>query len=246
MSRVEYENALRAVEIHCDGLRAAAVEAGPEARVPTCPKWTVHRLVTHIAMVHSWVLAAIANPSGEGIKPDSPPEEWEAVLGWWDAQRDDIREAFAAGPDAPAWLPFEGYPRTTASWARRQAHEAAIHRLDAEYAAGDPSVTFDPEFAADGIDELLRTILPSRSGWNDVHVSGTVLVRTSDLSRCWTVTLAPTEEPVVSLTESTPAGFQADTTLTGTADDVYRAVWGRPNGAEKHGETALLEPLASR
>ncbi|OZM75237.1 mycothiol maleylpyruvate isomerase [Amycolatopsis antarctica] len=226
-------------------MRAAAIEAGPAAPVPTCPKWTVHRLVTHVARVHSWLLAAIANPSGEGIRPETPPDDWEAVLGWWDAQREDVRDAFAVGPDAPAWLPFQGYARTTASWARRQAHEAAIHRLDAEHAAGDPSVVFDPEFAADGIDELLRTMVPGRTGWNEIHVSGTVLVQASDLARCWTITLAATEEPVVTVAEDIPAGFEPETMITGTADDIYRAVWRRPSAAETHGEHALLEPLAS-
>ena len=44
-------------------------------------------------------------------------------------------------------------------WARRQAHETAIHRVDGESALGALSGTpFEPSFGADGVDELLALL----------------------------------------------------------------------------------------
>jgi hypothetical protein len=44
-------------------------------------------------------------------------------------------------------------------WARRQAHETAIHRFDAESATSSVS-GFDPTFASDGIGEILTAMAP--------------------------------------------------------------------------------------
>ena len=58
-----------------------------------------------------------------------------------------------------------GRGRTTAPcgfWSRRQAHELAVHRWDAQLAAGAPQ-PIDRALAADGIQELFD-ILPARPG----------------------------------------------------------------------------------
>ncbi|GAB3495446.1 maleylpyruvate isomerase family mycothiol-dependent enzyme [Amycolatopsis cihanbeyliensis] len=204
------------------------------------------KLVRHIARVHSWVRATMADPSGERAAAGTPPEGWADLLDWWAEQRAGLFEGFAAGPEAPAWMPFRLFPPTTASWARRQAHEAAIHRVDAELALGPRAnaVSFDPEFAADGIDELLAWLLPSRpDGWNSGEVAGEVLVHAADAGRVWTVRLEPGAAPEVRAGAAVPAGFEAGATIAGTADSVYRAVWGRPSRAVMSGNAALLEPL---
>ncbi|TNC28785.1 maleylpyruvate isomerase family mycothiol-dependent enzyme [Amycolatopsis alkalitolerans] len=223
-----------------DAMRSAVVTAGPDAEVPTCPRWTVSRLVGHLGRVQSWVIQALADPSGREIKPDRPPEGWDELLAWWDEQRTKMLDGLA-DPDAPAWLPFTRYPRVAASWARRQAHEAAIHRLDAEHAlSAEPSVGFDPEFAADGVDELIAWMVPTRTDWADTTYAGTVRLSATDIERDWTVRLSPGAPP--SIDES---GAEADLTITGSADAVYRRVWGRPSQAVVTGDTALLKPLAS-
>ena len=149
--------------------------------------------------------------------------------------------AALADPDAPAWLPWQRYPQVAASWARRQAHEAAIHRLDAESARGEvPSPLFEPDFAADGIDELISTMAPARTDWSKVSLSGTVVVHATDVDRVWSVHLKPGVEPVIDTT-----GLDGDALIAGTADAVYRQVWGRPSEATVTGDTALLEPLAA-
>lgn len=244
---MEHSRFLRSIRQQCEALRAAALTAGPDAPVPTCPKWTVSRLVGHVGRVHSWVRKAVADPSGREIEPDRPPQDWAALLSWFDEQRGALVDALT-DPAAPAWLPFTRYPATAGSWARRQAHEAAIHRLDAEHAlAGSddpsavPSLVFDPGFAADGIEELITLVLPTRGRWQEGRVTGTVVLHAADAGHTWTVRVAPGEPPWLDH----GSGLDADTTIAGTADAVYRRVWRRPSHAVVTGNTELLEPLAA-
>jgi uncharacterized protein (TIGR03083 family) len=186
------------------------------------------------------VCKTVGDPSGREAKPDRPPEEWHALLAWWDEQSTTMVDRLA-DPEAPAWLPFTRYPQVAASWARRQAHEAAIHRLDAEYAlTAEPAFVFDPEFAADGIDELIAWLAPSRADWSKSEFAGTVVLHAIDAERTWAVRLSPGVPPSITADE-----LHADVTIAGPADAVYRRVWGRPSQAVVTGNTALLEPLAA-
>jgi uncharacterized protein (TIGR03083 family) len=243
---MEHGQFVATIRNQCEALRSSALAAGPEAAVPTCPKWTVSRLVGHLGRVQSWVGEALTDPSGERVQPNRPPEGWAALLCWWDEQRETMIERLA-DPDAPAWMPFRGYPPTAASWARRQAHEAAIHRLDAEHARAAgvepgsvPSLVFEPEFAADGIDELICWMVPARTDWTKSTADGVAVLHAADAGQTWVVRLKPGTAPQIGR-----LGLEGDATIAGTADAVYRRVWGRPSHAVVTGDTTLLEALAS-
>jgi uncharacterized protein (TIGR03083 family) len=245
---VDYASFLDQVARQAAALRAAAVSAGPGATVPTCPKWTVHDLVSHIAGVHNWVVQAVRTDSA-GTRPvrATPPGDWDDLLAWWDGQLatmlDDLK---TAGPDAPTWVFHPEVDATAAFWARRQAHETAVHRLDAEHASAGsadpsavPSLVFSPELAADGIDELLVLMTPRVLDRHRPTVGGTVLCHAADAGRAWLVRLTPGEIPEVG-----PAGdVEADASVVGTADAVYRAVWRRPSTAIVTGDRTLVEAL---
>lgn len=253
---MEHASCLDQVERQAAALRAAAVAAGPDAPVPTCPEWTVRSLVRHIARVHSWVDNALrADPHDESVPRERPPDGWDDVLPWWDERLAAMLGTLrAVGPDAPAWVFHPDAPRSAAFWARRQAHETAIHRLDAEHAAvgsdradAVPSLVFDPELAADGIDELLVLMVPRKLGRERPEVGGTVLFHAADAGRAWVVELTPGEVPVVG-----PAGrdgaaigtaSDTDAAVVGTADAVYRAAWRRPSTAITTGDRALVDVL---
>ncbi|WP_181009911.1 maleylpyruvate isomerase N-terminal domain-containing protein [Ornithinimicrobium sufpigmenti] len=75
----------RTVAEHLAGLRMAveamarhATEAGLDADVPTCPRWTVRKLVAHQGMVHRW---ARANLLGEECSPPTWNAEGRQVDG---------------------------------------------------------------------------------------------------------------------------------------------------------------------
>ncbi|MFI5583874.1 maleylpyruvate isomerase family mycothiol-dependent enzyme [Amycolatopsis sp. NPDC051758] len=201
-----------AIDIHADALKRAALKAGPAAPVPNCPKWTVHDLVGHIAFVHGFAVGLAVN---RPVRPE-PPADWADLLGWWDGQRLALREALARDPETPAYSPYPGFGTTVGDWTRRMAHETAIHRLDAESALTPaPATRFSPDFANDGVDEYLTYLTPRRGITADVRVTTP--------ERTWTL--------------GTP-----NAEINGAADDVYRALWGRPHQASVTGD---LTPLAA-
>jgi uncharacterized protein (TIGR03083 family) len=247
---VEFTAYLGQITQQATALRAAAVAAGPEAPVPTCPGWAVHDLVRHIAAVHGWAgIALLTDPAGERPTRPLPPKGWDELLAWWDGQSAALTTTLSErGPHAPAWVFSPTGPRIAAFWARRQAHETAIHRLDAEHAragsglpASVPTLFYDTEFAADGIDEALTMSILVRAMREPIMVRGTVLFHAADAGHAWLMHLQPGNVPVVGPADH-PA-IDADATVVGTADAVYRAVWGRPSTAVRGGDHALIDAI---
>lgn len=243
---MDYATLVSATDTHGEALRTAAIEAGERSPVPSCPNWTVFDLVSHVTRVQSRILAATADPSGEAVRAaaaEPRPSEWDGLLARWDGQRKRLRDTFAESPGTPAWLPFPGLAPTLGSWARRLAHELAIHRVDAELAAGGstaaPVVTFDPDFAADGIDELLTLLVQRDVGWDEHTARGTVLVHADDASRLWSLRLAPGEAPHFD-----ERAFEPELAVEGPADAVYKALWHRGGAATITGDATLLAPLS--
>ncbi|MFJ6670880.1 maleylpyruvate isomerase N-terminal domain-containing protein [Actinosynnema sp. NPDC091369] len=224
--------------------RDAAVAAGPQAPVPTCPEWTVLDLVHHVARTHTWALRALHTPvDGEWPGHGELPSGWDELLDLADKRVVELAdELVGTTSNTPAWS-FTG-PKTYAFWSRRQAHEMAIHRLDAEHArhgADVPSLLFDVQFAADGVDECLNWIMPIGARRKPVRRSGRVLFHAADAGRAWEVRLTPGEVPEVG--PITGSATDEDATVAGTADALYRAAWGRPSGAITSGDRSLLDAL---
>lgn len=232
------------IETQASSLRSAALKAGPDAPVPTCPEWTVLDLVRHVAEVHTWAAQAVVTAPEDG-RPAWPkaPQDFDDVFPWWDNGLSLLLTRLRETPaDRPAWT-FQG-PSLAGFWSRRQAHETSIHRLDAELAAGHelPSLVFDPEFAADGIDEYLTVLVPRRIelGYG-VTATGRLLVHAADAGRTWRLALTEGEPLVV--TTALDAAFAEDATLAGTADALYRTVYSRPSHAIVTGDESLLAGL---
>jgi uncharacterized protein (TIGR03083 family) len=240
---VEHRDFVEQISSQSEALRAAAVKAGPDAVVPTCPEWTIYTLVGHVARVHSWAEIALRTaPDAERPKPETQPEDWDELLTWSDERvRVLVERLNTTDPDAPAWtfLP----DKTAGFWARRQAHETAIHRLDAEHALGGPVPTllFDSEFAADGVDEYLVGTLPHIARRRPIERSGRMLFHAADAGRAWEVRLEAGQP--VTVGPVSDSATDEDTTVAGTADALYRAVWGRPSTAVITGEPDLVRAL---
>ncbi|NUT53714.1 MAG: maleylpyruvate isomerase family protein, partial [Saccharothrix sp.] len=205
-------------------LRSAAVAAGPDAPVPTCPGWSVRDLVDHVGLTHSWALRALHTPpDGDRPRPEERPADWDALLDWWDKRFAELADTLAGTlSNTPAWS-FIG-PKTYAFWSRRQAHETAIHRLDAEHArhgATVPSLLYDVEFAADGVDEFLTWMLARSAQREPIALSGRLLFHAADAGRAWEVRFTPGEAPEVG--PITGSATVEDATVAGTADALYRA-----------------------
>lgn len=141
-----------------DGQRLAATASGSlSIEVPTCPGWTVLDVVSHVAEVYEHKITC----TELGRAPDPWPPEWPAdrdPIEWLGDAHGRLIEMFeasnAATPSATWWPPDQ----TVGFWARRMAHETAVHRIDAESAIG-MQTPVDPELAIDGVDEILVIML---------------------------------------------------------------------------------------
>ncbi|HEY6425011.1 MAG TPA: maleylpyruvate isomerase family mycothiol-dependent enzyme [Pseudonocardiaceae bacterium] len=223
-------------------LRTAAVAAGSEAPVPTCPGWTVQRLIEHVGRVFDMVVRVLraADPLSAPARVESPSGDALAIL---DDRLATVLDLLATtDPGTPAWNPTPTAPHTAEFWSRRMAHEVTVHRIDAQTAAGTASAV-DPHFAADGVDEVLtRMIQRHTEAWALASLSGTVRYHAADAGRAWTVRFVPGQLPQTA--PETVA--EPDGSVVGLADAVYRAAWGRPSGAMVSGDTRLVEATRAR
>ena len=208
-------------------LAAAATRTGLDAPIPTCPDWRMRDLVRHVGGVHRWATGYVRDR----------PTEWEDgdlddIVGTWPTDIDLIdwfREGhttlvhtLASAPLDLDCFTFLAAPSPLAMWARRQAHETAMHRVDAE-SPGSTITEFQPAFAADGVDELLSCFItrphprraPKISSPRSVHVHAT------DTGDDWYIEISP--EAVVTSRRGGPA----DCTITAAAGDLYLLLWNR-------------------
>lgn len=233
--------------------RAAAVQAGGDAAVPTCPGWDVRKLVRHLGRVYAMAAMAIERgPDADVPRAPQAPENLDEALDWWDKRNAELLETLSASDaDRPTWAFFPD--GTVASWTRRMAHETAIHRLDAEHALAGlgpdhvHDLIFDPAFAADGVDEMLTVLLATTPGWEQRSEAGRVLYHAPDAGALWFVTFRPGLRPSIgSPSDAALGAHEVDATVAGTADAVYRKVWGRPSNAIVTGDHALATLVTGR
>jgi uncharacterized protein (TIGR03083 family) len=212
-------------------LAATADQGGLDVDIPTCPGWNMRDLVRHLSEIHLWAGAIVAQRTTK-LWPDDISEHTESwpdlavfwpndddLTGWYlDTNANLVRSLESAPPDldAPTFLPA---PSPRAMWARRQAHETAVHRFDAENAVGT-AAGFDPVFAADGIDELLAGFAPRRNEF-PIASPQAMVVHAEDTDDRWHVTIGP--DGISTRRGDGPA----DVTLSGEASDLYLVLWNR-------------------
>jgi uncharacterized protein (TIGR03083 family) len=232
--------------------RAVALRADEDALVSTCPGWDVRKLVRHTARVYDMIgIALELAPDAPRPEPERPPEDFDAAVAWFDDRVDHLTNKISTmDPEQPVWSFFpDGTP---SKWARRAAHEVAIHRLDVEYALDGlgtnhvHELIFDPAFAADGTDEMLSVLGPL-GDWTTPHPVGRVLYHAADAGRIWLLTSQAGEPPEVRAPEDAALGsHETDATVAGTADALYRHVWGRPSTAVVSGDQELARLISGR
>jgi uncharacterized protein (TIGR03083 family) len=246
---------------HIDALRRqgerladAAERAGLDAAVPPCAPWLVKDLLRHTGYVHRWAARHITECPGQVL--DGPPEaeilrggaEDAGLLAWFRAGHAALTETLATADPALECATFMAAPSPLAFWARRQAHETAIHRADAESAAG-VTPEYQAEFAADGIDELImgfgrrRKYQPesdpkTAEGWR-------LRVLAADTGGAWSVEahegrLQPRRTDSQDSGSDDPEG--AGCTVSGPASGVYLYLWNRAD-AGRAGVTVAGDPL---
>ncbi|MEV6263495.1 maleylpyruvate isomerase family mycothiol-dependent enzyme [Streptomyces sp. NPDC051784] len=207
-------------------LASAAREAGLAAAVPACPGWLVRDLVRHTSAVHRWATAFVAEGHRTPRPMDPEPDlDGEALLDHFTEGHLALVETLGAATASLDCWTFFPAPSARTFWTRRQAHETRIHRVDAESATGGPPTSVSPAHAADGIDELLTGFHARAKSRVRTDTPRTLRVRAVDTGTVWTVALSDGPPHTVRGTdgETTPA----DCTLSGTAEDLYLALWNR-------------------
>ncbi|GHD86192.1 maleylpyruvate isomerase family mycothiol-dependent enzyme [Streptomyces naganishii] len=238
---MDTEELLRVLDQEGRLLAAAAEEAGTGAGVPPCPGWRVRDLLRHTGAVHEWAAAFVAG-ARTAPRPiaDGPDLDSAELVDWYRESHRRLVETLAKAPsDVECWT-FHPAPSADPSplafWTRRQAHETAVHRFDAESARGGAPSAIGTDFAVDGVDELLRGF-HARSRSRVRSPEPRVLrVRATDADAVWTVRLS--DAPPVTVRD---ASGPADAELAGPADQLYLSLWNRRPVPEVTGDPALAE-----
>jgi uncharacterized protein (TIGR03083 family) len=223
---------------------AAVLADAPEgAPVPTCPDWDADHLLAHLADVQ-WFWGEIAERrvtraadlgALEASRPARPTDR-AGLLALFDRVSDRLHRVLSqTPPETELWMWADDH--SAAYISRRQAHEALIHRIDAELTAGTDRSPVDCRLAADGVDEALRIMRGFRAedGLAAAPTGGPVTISVVDGMHTWTVT------PVhVTGTDSdgdvwdvhrllvTDGSEPSVAEICGTAADLDRWLWNRP------------------
>ena len=166
----------------------------PDARCPTCPDWSASDLLWHLTSVHFFwagVLGRDARTESdiaavEQSKPDRPGATPD-LLALREQATDALLHQLGRLDDAePRWSWWP--PDQTVGFTRRmQIHEATMHRVDAELAAGVRVSSIVPEVAADAVDHAVEVMWgwpPEGSGYEPAAVIEFI---TTDVERRWLV-----------------------------------------------------------
>jgi len=232
----------------------ALAQTPPEARVLTCPDWDADDLLWHLGQVQ-WFWAAIigrgltVHAEVENLDNGGRPAGRDGLLAFFGQASDDLRHNLAAAcPQTSAWTWSRdqrvGFIR------RRQAHEALIHRIDAELTAGDRT-PMDPDLRTDGVDEALCFLdaEPAPSAHFAPDPAPSVRVQTTGTGRSWLLWLGQLtglketgtahDEPVLTLAGS-DTGEPAAATVTAAAADLHCWLWHRPTRGALKGSGGRL------
>ncbi len=236
--------------------RAVLSSAPEDARVPTCPDWDADALLWHLAGVQ-WFWGEIAErrltdpddvEAMDAAREDRPSDR-DGLLAFFDRSSERLHRVLGElPPETPLWMWSDD--KTAGYIRRRQAHEALIHRLDAELTTGERT-PMDCRLAADGVDEALRVMRGHEPDETLTHVpvSAPVTIATVDAMHSWTVTpvrITGTwngrEIDVQRFLVSDGPDPAATAEISGSAADLDCWLWNRPPEGEitRDGDAAAL------
>ena len=234
----------------------------PDARVPTCPDWDADDLLWHLGEVQCFwgtvVRERVDVNRAIELAPERPADRAGLAEFYATVSRDLGAILAATSPETPVWTWADD--KSAGFVRRRQAHEALIHRIDAELTAGDRS-PMDPRLSADGVDEALRIMYDGTvPAWgNFVADEGkTLRITATDTGDSWFVTLGhftgtdpeterDYDQPFIHAADADP-GTSAAATIAGTAADLDCWLWHRPplGTIDRSGDEAVLTKFEAK
>lgn len=218
---------------------ANAIAASQPGDSPSsCPEWSTRELAVHVGEVQRWAAFTLNHPG------ERPPVDVVGMLPaaeeldrWLRVGSSALVNALRDGDPGFAYYTFlADSPPPLLFWARRQVHEVAMHRVDAQIAVGtaDP---FQTAFAVDGIDEMLTGFAPRKHMKLRSDTPKTMMVAPADSDQTWHVTIS--NDPVVTVRNSR---LSADCVVTGRATDTLSVLWNRKSkeSLDLRGDAAVL------
>jgi uncharacterized protein (TIGR03083 family) len=185
----EYLNAIRR-----ESSRFAECLSSAEGseRVPTCPDWNAGDLLWHLAEVQLFWAAIVgrrlADPEAADAGAPERPADHAALLALFAHATASLLEALTTTPrETEVWT--WAADQRVAFVIRWQAHEALMHRIDAELVNG-AATPIEPALASDGIDAALTLVhgdLPSWSTFTPDGTSGLIEARHPETT--WSIEL---------------------------------------------------------
>ncbi|WP_101948897.1 maleylpyruvate isomerase N-terminal domain-containing protein [Mycobacterium sp. 3519A] len=230
LSHEEYIDALQEQALR---FASALREIAFDSRVPSCPDWTALDLARHVVQVYAHKAAVLR--AGEAVSGRDVDAAGEApfpeALERHDAVVADLAGVLAGlDPEDAAWTWMEGAGESTVgAWARRMAHEALVHRVDAELTAGMAISSVDDALTIDGVNEVLTwmagdpDVIAEEAGTSSS--SGTVLLDYGEAA--WLVELGDGRH----LVTPAPTGSQAGARISADPMALDLLLWGRPSSA---------------
>lgn len=224
-----------------------------DARVPTCPDWTVADLTRHVGEVYLHKVECMRE--GAMRETDWPPAGLgdEEPLALLDRSYTELVAELTTRNPADRGGTWYAPDPTVGFWFRRMAQETVIHRIDAELGTGERIAPIPDDLAIDGIDELLKVFVAySVTAWTDYFTDALA----NSPARTYKIQTTPTADSpgVTWLVRTSPGHFTAeggpvagggpaeipadaptpnpDVTITGTPTDVLRWSWNRETPGE--------------
>ncbi len=257
MTRLSFAGYLDHIGTESARFRAVLGACDPAARVPACPDWDAADLLWHLTEVQwFWSQVVADRPAGpEALVHPERPESYGDLLAAFDEASAGLVGALrSADPAQTAW---SWAPEQTVGFTfRRQAHEALMHRLDAEQAAGEVT-PLDPVLAADGVEECLAVMYGGAPPWGRFTPgAGLVRVDLSDVDVSLWVELgrftgtepdSGVERDEADLAVVGDPGVEPDVVVRGTAEAVNAWLWDRgpASSVELSGAPAPLAHLTA-
>ena len=235
------ERAVEAIRFH--GLALAdAAEGNFDSVVGCCPGWNVSDLVWHIRRVHylwgSIVDGLLKDP--EKVPEIDRPTDNDKLLADYRAGVVWMADILAgADQSAPVWT--WSHQKDVAFVTRHQVQEAAVHRWDAEMAAGE-HIEIEPDVASDSVDEFLEH--STRGRYEEaVPLSGSVHLHATDTDGEWVI--KENDDRNLSIVRGHE---KADVAVSATASDLLLILYRRIgiDHADIHGDNLVLSRFLAR
>jgi len=258
-TRLPFERYLEHLRVESEAFAVALTDVPGARPVPTCPDWSALDLAHHLTQVQSFWAAVVSGPLqtdaavDQVTKPERAASLPTQLVALRAASARLVAALSATPPTTPAWT--WSAEQTVGFTYRRQAHEALMHRLDAELTAGRRA-RMDPALASDGIDEALRVMFGGCPGWGRITPTDGPPLRlaASDTGASWLISPArftgtdpegtSYDEPDIVVAQTDSASIAA-ATIVGTAEDLLCWLWSRPpvGSLDRAGDEAALAAI---